>query len=277
VNRLVHWTTGIALAASVLGVPVAAAQPTDKTKVSTEPLFTSRDAWIAAGFVVGTVAMYPADRYFARKLQTPGNQENRFLRDAASGLRFMGTPGSVMIGVSMYGVGRLAKVDRMADLGLHGTEALLIASTTVGLIKGIAGRGRPESDIEDARSFVFGRGFRNNSDGYRSFPSGHSAMGFAAAAAVTAETSKWWPKSTWYIVPIMYGGATMIAASRMYNNKHWASDVVMGAAIGTFAGTKVVRYHHSHPGNRIDKWLLRPTVQNQPDGSVAVGIAIETR
>jgi membrane-associated phospholipid phosphatase len=153
----------------------------------------------------------------------------------------------------------------------------LIASTTVGLIKGIAGRGRPESDIEDARSFVFGRGFRNNSDGYRSFPSGHSAMGFAAAAAVTAETSKWWPKSTWYIVPIMYGGATMIAASRMYNNKHWASDVVMGAAIGTFAGTKVVRYHHSHPGNRIDKWLLRPTVQNQPDGSVAVGIAIETR
>jgi membrane-associated phospholipid phosphatase len=224
-----------------------------------------------------TVAMYPADRYFARKLQTPGNQENRFLRDAASGFRFMGTPGSVMIGVSMYGVGRLAKVDRMADLGLHGTEALLIASTTVGLIKGIAGRGRPESDIEDARSFVFGRGFRNNSDGYRSFPSGHSAMGFAAAAAVTAETSKWWPKSTWYIVPIMYGGATMIAASRMYNNKHWASDVVMGAAIGTFAGTKVVRYHHSHPGNRIDKWLLRPTVQNQPDGSVAVGIAIETR
>ena len=99
-------------------------------------------------------------------------------------------------------------------------------------------------------------------------------MGFAAAAAVTSETSNWWPGSTWYIAPIMYGGATMIAASRMYNNKHWASDVVMGAAIGTFAGTKVVRYHHSHPGNRIDKWLLRPTVKKTPDG-VAVGMSIE--
>ena len=129
-------------------------------------------------------------------------------------------------------------------------------------MKGIAGRARPQLDIEDERSFVIGRGFKKG-DVYRSFPSGHSAMGFAAAAAVTSETSKWWPHSTWYIAPVMYGGATMIAASRMYNNKHWASDVVMGAAIGTFAGTKVVRYHHSHPGNRIDKWLLHPTCREE--------------
>ena len=99
-------------------------------------------------------------------------------------------------------------------------------------------------------------------------------MGFAAAAAVTSETSKWWPNSTWYIAPVMYGGATLIAASRMYNNKHWASDVVMGAAIGTFAGTKVVRYHHSHPGNRIDRWLLRPTVEKTPEGPVAAGLSL---
>lgn len=269
-RKLLTLTTGLTLAASAAGM----AQPADTTKISTEPLFTARDAWIAAGFVAGTVALYPADRYFARKLQTPGNQENRFLRDAASGLRFMGTPGSMIIGVSMYGVGRIAKIDRMADLGLHGTEALIIADQTVGLIKGMAGRQRPEVSIEDERSFKFGRGFKKNSDQYRSFPSGHSAMGFAAAAAVTSETSKWWPKSTWYIAPVMYGGATLIAASRMYNNKHWSSDVVMGAAIGTFAGTKVVRYHHSHPGNRIDKWLLRPTVQKQPDGSVAVGMGL---
>ena len=269
-NKLLSLTTGLALATSA----VAAAQPTDTTKISHEPLFTSRDAWIAAGFVAGTVALYPADRYFARKLQTPGNQQNRFLSNSASGLRFMGTPGSMIIGVSMYSVGRIAKVDRMADLGLHGTEALFIAQNVVGLAKGLAGRARPEVSIEDERSFRLGRGFRNASDSYRSFPSGHSAMGFAAAAAVTSETSKWWPKSTWYIGPMMYGGATLIAASRMYNNKHWASDVVMGAAIGTFAGTKVVRYHHSHPGNRIDKWLLRPTVQKTPDGTIAVGMGM---
>ena len=270
--KLLTLTTGLTLAAG----SVAAAQPADTTKISREPLFTATDAWIAAGFVAGTFAMYPADRYFARKLQTPHNQENRFLSDAASGLRFMGTPGSMIIGVSMYGVGRVARVDRMADLGLHGTEALLIAQNVVGVVKGLAGRARPEVSIEDERSFRLARGFRKGSDNYRSFPSGHSAMGFAAASAVASETAKWWPKSTWYIAPVMYGGATLIAASRMYNNKHWASDVVMGAAIGTFAGTKVVRYHHSHPGNRIDKWLLRPTVQKTPDGGVAVGMSLQT-
>jgi membrane-associated phospholipid phosphatase len=47
-------------------------------------------------------------------------------------------------------------------------------------------------------------------DDYRSFPSGHAGMAFAAAAAaVTSETSKWWPKSTCYIAPVMYGGAAL--------------------------------------------------------------------
>ncbi len=272
-KKLLRTTTAMTLA--VHGI--AAAQPADTTHISRAPLFTAKDAWIAAGFVAGAIALHPADRYFARKLQTPNNQENRFLRDAASGFRFMGTPGSTIIGVSMYAVGRVARVDKMADLGLHGTEALLVAQQAVGLIKGIAGRARPAVSIDDERSFVLNRGFRKNSDLYRSFPSGHSAMGFAAAAAVTSETSKWWPNSTWYIAPVMYGGATLIAASRMYNNKHWASDVVIGAAIGTFAGTKVVQYHHSHPGNRIDKWLLRPSVQKLPDGQVALGLTVETR
>ena len=270
-TKLLTLTTAAVLAAS----SIAEAQPADTTHISREPLFTARDAWVAAGFVAGTFALYPADRYFARKLQSPGNQENRFLRNTAADFRWMGTPGSLYIGASMYAVGRLAKIDRMADLGLHGTEALFIASGTVDLVKGLAGRARPYADIKDPRNFGLARGFKQG-DQYRSFPSGHSAMGFAAAAAVTSETSKWWPDATWYIAPVMYGGATLIAASRMYNNKHWASDVALGAAIGTFAGTKVVRYHHSHPGNRIDKWLLHPHVQKTPDGGVAVGMSIET-
>jgi membrane-associated phospholipid phosphatase len=274
VNKLLTLTTGLGLAVATTA-PVAQAQPTDTTKISTEPLFTKRDAWIAVGFAAGTVALYPADRYFARKLQTPGNQENQFLQNAATDFRFMGTPGSIYIGLGMYLVGRVGRIDRMADLGLHGTEALLLASGTVYVLKGLVGRSRPEVDIENPRSFALTRGFKKGTE-YQSFPSGHSAEGFAAAAAVTSETSKWWPGATWVIAPVMYGGATMIAASRMYNNKHWASDVIMGAAIGTFSGLKVVRYSHSHPSNKLDKWLLRPHVEKKPDGSVAVGVEIQT-
>ena len=45
--------------------------------------------------------------------------------------------------------------------------------------------------------------------------------------------------------------------SRIYNNQHWASDVMAGAAIGTVIGLKVVKYTHSHPGNRIDRKLIK--------------------
>jgi membrane-associated phospholipid phosphatase len=81
-------------------------------------------------------------------------------------------------------------------------------------------------------------------------------MAFAAAAAVTSTAHDWWPNATWYIGPALYGGATLAGVSRMYNNKHWASDVAVGAAIGTFAGLKVVRFHDSDADNWIDRTFL---------------------
>ena len=69
----------------------------------------------------------------------------------------------------------------------------------------------------------------------------------------------------------MYGGATLVGLSRMYNNAHWASDVALGAAIGTFSGIKVVRYSHGHSNNIIDRTLLGVSVLQAPDGQAAVG------
>lgn len=38
------------------------------------------------------------------------------------------------------------------------------------------------------------------------------------------------------------------------------------AAVGTLVGRKVVRYQHSHPGNRVDRWLLATTIAPGRDG-----------
>ena len=96
-TKLLTLTAALALAVG----SVAEAQPSDTTHISHDPLFTSKDAWIAAGFVAGTVALYPADRYFAGKLQSPGNQQNQFLSSAADYFRWMGNPGATIIGVTM--------------------------------------------------------------------------------------------------------------------------------------------------------------------------------
>jgi hypothetical protein len=41
----------------------------------------------------------------------------------------------------------------------------------------------------------------------------------------------------------------------------------MGAAIGTFAGLKVVRFNHTHTGNQLDKILLGTRVVPTPNGT----------
>ena len=213
----------------------------------------STDAWIAAGFAVGTVAMSPLDRSLANVLQDSSRQENQFLQQTASVFRFLGFPGPVIIGASIYTAGVVLQDRNVASFGLHGTEAMVVSFAFVSVGKNILGRARPYNDVNNPFNFKLGRGFPD--DRYRSFPSGHTAAAFAVAAAVTAEAGHIWPDVKPYAGPVLYTGAALVGISRMYNNRHWASDVVGGAAIGYLTGHALIRYLYSH-NTTLDDWLL---------------------
>jgi membrane-associated phospholipid phosphatase len=219
------------------------------------PLFVGKDALILGVFTLGTVAVAPLDIAVAKRLQYPWVQENRFLRRSATGFRVLAEPGSLLAGVGLYALGRADGQRRVQSLGLHSVESILIADVLGGTIKMVAGRARPYVDIDNPADFQLFRGFSD--DKYRSFPSGHTINAFAFASTVTRETQFWWPHSAWYVGTVFYGGATLMGLSRIYNNQHWASDVMGGAAIGTLIGVKVVKYTHSHPGNPIDRRLIK--------------------
>jgi membrane-associated phospholipid phosphatase len=258
----------LSFAASVAAqtpLPPKAAADSAKTPA---PLFTTKDFIAAGAFGVGMVAMFPFDERLAKHLTNPGAQANKFFKNASTGVEWIASPGPYLIGGTLYAVGRIGHFDRIADLGWHGTEAVLVADVITYVLKGVNGRSRPfVTNDTNPRDYKFLKGFR---DGDRqSFPSGHTTSAFAAAAAVTAETGTWWPKSKWVIGPLMYGGATMVGLSRMYHNKHWASDVVLGAAIGTFSGWKVVQYSHAHP-TPLDKALLHVSVVPGGNGQWAI-------
>ena len=233
------------------------------------PLFTYGDAVLAGSVLVATLLARPFDDRMAARLQDSSAQASRRIQGMATFVRTVATPGSYVIGGTMYVVGRLSKNERLADLGWHGTESLIVGELVAGVIKGTAGRQRPSVLPRNSNDYQLFRGFFQG-DHYRSFPSGHTTSAFAAAAAVSSETSRWWPETRWIIGPILYTGATLTGVSRMYNNRHWASDVLIGAGVGTFAGLKVVRYHHSHPGNRLDKWLLAGSLVPTGDGGHAL-------
>jgi len=225
------------------------------------PLLVGKDALILGVFTLGTVAVAPLDVAVAKRLQYPWVQENRFLRRSATGFRVLAVPGSLIAGAGLYGLGRAGGQRRLQALGLHSLESILIADVVGGTIKFVAGRARPYADIENPADFQLFRGFSDNK--YRSFPSGHTINAFAFASTVTRETQFWWPHSAWYVGTVFYGGATLMGLSRIYNNQHWASDVMGGAAIGTLIGVKVVKYTHSHPGSRIDTHLIKGKKQSQ--------------
>jgi membrane-associated phospholipid phosphatase len=219
------------------------------------PLLVGKDALILGAFVVGTTIVGPFDKQVASRLQNPRTQENRFLKNAATGFRLLGDPGSLLTGTGIYLIGRADGQRRVQSLGLHSVESILLAGAIGGGLKVLAGRQRPFADINTPYNFQLWRGFQDYK--YQSFPSGHTIAAFAFASTLTRENQFWAPHAAFYVGTVFYGGAGLIGLSRMYNNQHWASDVMAGAAIGTLVGLKVVKYTHSHPGNHIDQELIK--------------------
>lgn len=224
-----------------------------------QTLFTKRDAFLAAGFAGLTIAMFPVDRHLAAVVRDDDLKTNKFIDNAARKIEYIAAPGAFIIGGSLYLFGRSQSHKDLADLGWHGTEAVILATGVTTILKGALGRSRPFVSADtNPHDFKLGGGFGN--DSRQSFPSGHSTTAFAVASAVTSEVRRTMPEKLWVVAPVMYGGATLVGLSRMYHDNHWASDVVLGAAIGTFSGLKVVRYSHAHPDNKLDKWILGASI-----------------
>ncbi len=244
----------------------------------TVPLFTRDDAYLGLLMIAGTAALAPFDRRIAEKFQSRGLQNRAIIHEFATTVKLVTYPGALYIGASLYAIGRLGHSNNVADLGLHGSEAIAIGSVVNDVLKDAAGRARPYAVADtNPRDFQLLRGLRKGRD-YSSFPSGHALTAFAAAAAVTNESGRWWRGAQWYVGPVLYAGAVGVAFDRLYDNQHWASDVIMGAGIGIFAGNKVVRFNHrTHPGNRLDHWLLGASVVPGANGGLKLAWSLLPR
>ncbi|MBS1763359.1 MAG: phosphatase PAP2 family protein [Bacteroidetes bacterium] len=86
---------------------------------------------------------------------------------------------------------------------------------------------------------------RPDQSSYSSFPSGHTAQAFAAATFLSEEYKdqfKWMPYAS-------YGVASCVGVLRMANNKHFISDVLVGAGIGILS-MKVAYFTHQYKWGR---------------------------
>ena len=110
---------------------------------------------------------------------------------------------------------------------------------------------------------------RPDGGAYTSFPSGHTAEAFANAEFMRQEYKD---VSPWYGIA-GYAMAATTGYLRMYNNKHWLSDVVAGAGVG-IASTKLAYWLYPKIQHKLFKdkpvnTMVMPTYQN---GSFVVGM-----
>jgi membrane-associated phospholipid phosphatase len=114
---------------------------------------------------------------------------------------------------------------RTALLGLEslGSTALIVLGSKL-----VIGRARPRAreGSHSFKPFSFG-------NTYYSMPSGHAASAWAVATVIAEQSES---KT---VDAIAYGMASLVALSRVHDDKHWGSDVFLGSALGYFTARKI--------------------------------------
>ncbi len=154
----------------------------------------------------------------------------------SKGLRPMGN-GYLYLTMSALVLSGMVKKDNYALVtGLIAAESYAFAGVACQVVKTVAGRARPNYQGNTDADTWEGPFFRGNS-----FFSGHSSSAFSVASVVAYRyREKHW-------VPVVsYGLATLCGLQRIYDNRHWTSDVFFGAAVGTATGIFLCKQWEKH-------------------------------
>ena len=150
--------------------------------------------------------------------------------------------GVVLIGLmtALYVSGEVSDNNSLRKTALLSLESCLTTGIIVRGLKSVVGRARPWTG-ESSHSF---HPFSTRSR-FASFPSGHASVAFAVATVIADQSKKA------YIDILAYSLATMAAFSRVHLDKHWASDILVGSAIGYFVAKKISALDRNRDSKKV--------------------------
>lgn len=201
----------------------------DGGRLATAPgRFSTRD-WTATILVLsGTAVSFTVDERMNSEMQRTHGRVGDALADVGYAY---GTYGGITIGAGAYGIGLFAGNDWLRETGRMILEALAYSGILTSILKTVTGRSRPHLG-EGAFTF---RPWQFTA-GRTAFPSGHATMAFATSSVLARRIDQ--PA----LSILCYGLAATTMFQRVYDRKHWLSDTVLGAAIGTVVGNAIAGY-----------------------------------
>jgi hypothetical protein len=162
----------------------------------------------------GALAVHRYDSAVNAKLR---GHEDTAIPAFAAGKYIGQTPVQVAGALATFAYGRARHEDKVSHLGMDLLRAQIVTGALTTGLKYATHRERPDNS--------------NN----HSFPSGHASLTFATATVIERHVG-------WKLSAVGYTVASYVAASRLHDNRHWLSDVVFGAAVGTVGGRTVTQH-----------------------------------
>jgi membrane-associated phospholipid phosphatase len=142
------------------------------------------------------------------------------------------------VGAGMYLWGYATNRDQPRETGLLAGEAGIDALIDAEALKYIFGRERPFTGDNRGRFF----------QGGVSFPSVHASVSWAIASVIAHEYPGLLTQA------LAYGAATGIGAARIIGHQHFATDVLVGSALGWYLGREVFQTHSRYTSAEMARW-----------------------
>lgn len=204
---------------------------------------SNKKGWLKPVIAIGYAgATYLCYRFLDAKIQKV-SQENKtgfqtFISNSVTGLG-LGKFQTIAWGSTTI-VAVTARDKKLQKTVIIWAGSLLINSVITNQLKINFQRHRPNSG-DSYNVFDWRKGPRLHS----SFPSAHTSNVFTTATVFVTmyKNNKWVP-------PVAYVLASLVGLSRIYDNAHWASDVLAGAAVG-FLSAKAMNSLYKLAGKKI--------------------------
>ncbi|MEJ2505778.1 MAG: phosphatase PAP2 family protein [Ignavibacteriaceae bacterium] len=169
--------------------------------------------------------------------------------------------GAAQYGLALSGIlylgGQFTQEPGLRKTGLMLAEALFLNGITTEVLKVVIGRSRPYGNDGN-----FDLDFFRFNEEDNSLPSGHTSTAFTIATVLSQRIDNT------YATIALYSFAGLTAVQRIYADKHWFSDVVLGAALGTAVGIKVVKLNSEYDDQESSvKMNVYPVVGNRGYGA----------
>ena len=210
----------IAVGLVVLGATqLLTAQPVPDSGYRRPPIISRHDALIWGS---GVAVAFLADAVVRRVAQENRTVATNDVAGVGNSFGHVATVAPALVGTWLFGT--ITGKKRVAEAAMWAAVSGAAAGGVTAIVKIAVGRQRPP--LGDALAF---RPFSRHA----AFPSGHTSFAFAIASSLAHSTPDGWSDIGFF------AAASLTGLSRINHDRHWASDVVAGAAVGYLIGRQL--------------------------------------